>query len=69
MRYLKFMLVMFLDILFGAGLSYGLFKYLTKDMGNSTGDMGMGIASVVFSLVAFIVLIFILGFILFSLIM
>lgn len=67
MEYLKFLLMSITNLILSAGLSYGLFKYLTKGMGNSTGDMGMGIASVVVSVVSFVILLGIIGFILFAL--
>lgn len=68
MQYLKFLLISILNVLISGGLSYGLFKYLTQSMGNSTGDMGMGIASLVISAGAFIILVVLVGFILLSLV-
>ena len=69
MEYLRFLLVMILDVLASAGLSYGLFKYLTNGMGNSTGDLGVGVAAVVVSIIAFVFLVVLVGFVLYSLIM
>ncbi len=68
MQYLKLFLLSILNVLLSGGVSYGLFKYLTNDIGNSTGDMGMGIASLFISAGAFVVLVVVIGFILFSLI-
>jgi hypothetical protein len=60
---------MVLDVIFSLGLSYGLFKYMTHDIGNSTGDMGAGIASLAFTAITFVILIVVVGFILYSLIL
>jgi hypothetical protein len=38
-------------------------------MGNSTGDLGVGVAAVVVSIIAFVFLVVLVGFVLYSLIM
>lgn len=66
MEYLKFLIISVLNLIISGGLAFGLFKYLTHDIGNSTGDMGMGIFSVLFSVVVFVLLLLLIGFILFT---
>lgn len=65
MEYLKFIFISILNLILSGGIAFGVFKYLTHDIGNSTGDLGNAIASVVFSVLVFVLSLLIIGAVLF----
>lgn len=67
MEYLKFLLLSLLNLVISGVASFGIFNWLTKDMTNSTGSLGTGIFSMIVSVVAFLVLLGVVGFILYVL--